>query len=244
MVSLRQHLTKQISRLLKRRNKLESLNETKKKLHLVLDLDHTLIHTVSVSQLSKKEKYLLQEVDSRLDLWTVFDKGQEPNDVEMIIKLRPFLREFLQEANKLFYLHVYTMGSRDYAETVLSLIDPDKTYFGDRVVTREASPLIKTLDLVVADKRRAVIVDDTRQVWFHDHKRNLLEISKYIYFREEDYFNVRKSLAEKKRDESGSKGALVKVLKYLKNLHRRFGQDLDSKDLRLLLLDPKRPCCF
>ncbi|ESQ54610.1 hypothetical protein EUTSA_v10027357mg [Eutrema salsugineum] len=214
-------LTKLLSRLFKkpkRRNKLASCpNEEKNKLHLVLDLDHTLVHTVFVSQLSQKEKYIIEEADSRVDL-----EGRQ----------RPPKR-FLQEANKLFSMHVYTMGSSDYAQTVLTLIDPKKEYFGDRVITNKESPFEKTLDLVEADKRRrVVIVDDTSEVW-PDHKRNLFKISKYIYFRD-DY--DRKSYAEEKRDESRSNGALVNVLKFLKDVHKRFeDQELGPRDLRLLI---------
>ncbi|KAG2295533.1 hypothetical protein Bca4012_003052 [Brassica carinata] len=222
----------------KRRNKPSCLNEEKKKkkkLHLVLDLDHTLLHSIHVSKLSQKEKYLIEEVGSRVDLWK-FDKGN-PN--EHLIKLRPFLDEFLREANKLFYMYVYTMGTYRYAQNVLSLIDPDKLYFGDRVITREKSPHKKTLDLLSADKRRVVIVDDTSSVW-PQHKRNLLEIAKYIYFRDGMKWE---SYAEKKRDESRSKGALSNVLKLLQQAHRRF-QDFDSNDLRLLIRDPCTLCCF
>ncbi|XP_013732023.1 RNA polymerase II C-terminal domain phosphatase-like 5 [Brassica napus] len=225
----------------KRRNKPSRLNEEKKKkkkkkkLHLVLDLDHTLLHSIHVSKLSQKEKYLIEEVGSRVDLWK-FDKGN-PN--EHLIKLRPFLDEFLREANKLFYMYVYTMGTYRYAQNVLSLIDPDKLYFGDRVITREKSPHKKTLDLLSADKRRVVIVDDTSSVW-PQHKRNLLEIAKYIYFRDGMKWE---SYAEKKRDESRSKGALSNVLKLLQQAHRRF-QDFDSNDLRLLIRDPCTLCCF
>ncbi|KAH0890366.1 hypothetical protein HID58_052795 [Brassica napus] len=165
-----------------------------------------------------------------------FDKGN-PN--EHLIKLRPFLDEFLREANKLFYMYVYTMGTYRYAQNVLSLIDPDKLYFGDRVITREKSPHKKTLDLLSADKRRVVIVDDTSSVW-PQHKRNLLEIAKYIYFRDGMKWE---SYAEKKRDESRSKGALSNVLKLLQQAHRRF-QDFDSNDLRLLIRDPCTLCCF
>lgn len=123
-------------------------------------MDHTLVHSISVSEVSKKEKYLIEEADSRVDLWR-FNKGH-PSD--FFIKLRPFVREFLREANKLFSMSVYTMGSSDYAQNVLSLIDPSKVYSGDRVIAREQSPDKKTLDLVVADKRRVVILDDTRHV--------------------------------------------------------------------------------
>ena len=63
----------------KGRNKLACLNKEEKKkkkkkmekkkkmkLHLVLDLDQTLLHYVPVSQLSDKEKYIMQEPDSRV----------------------------------------------------------------------------------------------------------------------------------------------------------------------------------
>ncbi|CAH8375891.1 unnamed protein product [Eruca vesicaria subsp. sativa] len=239
-MSLRNHLTERLFRLFdktKRRNKPSCLNEEKreKKLHLVLDLDHTLLHSIHVSQLSQKERYLIEETDSRVDLGR-FEKGN-PN--EHLIKLRPFLEDFLQEANKLFCMYVYTMGTYRYAKSVLSFIDPDKIYFGDRVITREKSPCTKTLDLLSADKRRVVIVDDTSTVW-PKHKRNVLKISKYIYFREGMKWE---SYAEKKRDESRSKGALSNVLKLLQKAHRRF-EELDSNDLRLLIRDSCRQCCF
>jgi len=70
------------------------------------------------------------------------------------------------------------MGLFTYAQTVLKLIDPDKVYFGDRVITSKESPSKKTLELVVADKQSVVIVDDTSDVWPHD-KSNLLQITKY-----------------------------------------------------------------
>lgn len=209
---------------------LTCLNE--KKLHLVLDLDHTLLHTVTVSQLSEAEKYLLGESESREDLWR-FNR-------DFLIKLRPFVHEFLKEANELFSMYVYTMGNRDYAQGVLKLIDPKKVYFGSRVITRNESGYnAKTLDLVLADECGVVIVDDTLHVWPDDHKRNLLQITKYNYFRENHHVDQSKSYAEEKRDESRNQGSLANVLKVLKEVHQRFFSggmlDIDSKDVRLLL---------
>ncbi|CAH2070004.1 unnamed protein product [Thlaspi arvense] len=215
-----------------------------KKLHLVLDLDHTLLHTVMVSKLSEEEKYLIGEVDSREDLWR-FNSGHSS---EFLIKLRPFLREFLEEANKMFGMYVYTMGDRDYAETVLKLIDPEKVYFGERVITREDSPYMKTLDLVLVDECGVVIVDDTPQVW-PDHKNNLLQITKYNYFRDRTSGDLK--YAEEKRDESHKEGSLASVLKVLREVHQGFfrdGVERDlisvSKDVRLLLQDLCSPQCF
>lgn len=208
------------------------LNE--KKLHLVLDLDHTLLHTIMASKLSEEEKYIIGEVDSREDLW----RFNGDYSSEFLTKLRPFLHEFLKEANEMFSMYVYTMGNRDYAKTVLKMIDPEKLYFGDRVITRDESPDIKTLDLVLADECGVVIVDDTPQVW-PDHKSNLLEITKYNYFRDKRV-EYSKSYAEEKRDESQE--ALGNVLKVLKEVYEGFFSrgvdkklDIDSKDVRLLL---------
>ncbi|VVA97993.1 unnamed protein product [Arabis nemorensis] len=82
------------------------------------------------------------------------------------------------------------MGNRGYAKAVLELIDPKGMYFGNRVITRTESPELKTLDLVLADERGVVIVDDRRDVWptvHHDHKHsNLVQIRKCHYFRVKD----------------------------------------------------------
>ncbi|CAA7049144.1 unnamed protein product [Microthlaspi erraticum] len=162
--------------------------------------------------------------------------------------IRPFLHEFLKEANEMFSMYVYTMGDRDYANTVLKLIDPEKVYFGDRVITRDEGPHTKTLDLVLADECGVVIVDDTPQVW-PDHKSNLLEITKYNYFRDKRV-EYTKSYAEEKRDESQKEGSLVNVLKVLKEVYEGFFSrevdkklDIDSKDVRLLLHDLCTPQC-
>ncbi len=54
------------------------------------------------------------------------------------VKARPFVREFLAAANDLFELEVYTFGTRPYADAVVRFLDPDKRYFGERVVSRWA----------------------------------------------------------------------------------------------------------
>ncbi|CAN8267723.1 unnamed protein product [Cochlearia groenlandica] len=224
----------------KQKGKGKGKKKKEKKLHLVLDLDHTLLHSTLVSQLSKKEKYLLEQTDTSPDLWR-FNRGQSN---EYIVKLRPFLPEFLFEADKLFTMHVYTMGLSAYAHAVLKLIDPDKAYFGDRVITSKESPNTKTLDLVEADdKQRVLIVDDTVDVWPQD-KSSLLQISKYVYFRDGDDNTKWKSYAEKKNDESSDSGSLVNVLKFIKDIHRRFGEEEEDSDLRVLIQDPTRQCCF
>ncbi|XP_010468300.1 PREDICTED: RNA polymerase II C-terminal domain phosphatase-like 4 [Camelina sativa] len=212
-----------------------------KKLHLVLDLDHTLIHSVRVRCLSEAEKYLIEEAGSttREDLWKMKVRGDPipAITIEYLLKLRPFVGDFLKEANELFTMYVYTKGTRRYAKAILKLIDPKKLYFGHRVITRNESPHAKTLDLVLADERGVVIVDDTRKAW-PNHKSNLVLIGRYKYFRFES--RLSKHHSEEKTDESENNGGLANVLKLLKEVHRRFfkvEEELESQDVRLLLKD-------
>ncbi|CAH8260570.1 unnamed protein product [Arabidopsis lyrata] len=198
-----------------------------KKLHLlVLDLDHTLIHSMKTLNLSNAEKYLIKEEKSgsRKDLRKYNDR---------LVKFRPFVEEFLKEANKLFTMTAYTRGGSTYAKAVVRMLDPNKIYFGDRIITRKESPDLKTLDLVLADERGI---------------RNLLEITSYFYFKN-DHRNImrsRLSYAERKTDESRTKRALVKLLKFLKEVHNGFftcglEEQLDIKDVRYLIKGPLKP---
>jgi len=212
----------------------------RKKLHLVLDLDHTLIHSMKTSNLSKAEKYLIKEEKSgsRKDLHKYNNR---------LVKFRPFVEEFLKEANKLFTMTAYTKGGSTYGQAVVRMIDPNKIYFGDRIITRKESPDLKTLDLVLADERGIVIVDNTLNVWPH-HKRNLLEITSYFYFKNDgkNMMRSRLSYAERKSDESRTKRALVNLLKFLKEVHNGFftcglEEELDFKDVRYLIKGPLKP---
>ncbi|CAF2154959.1 BnaA01g28770D [Brassica napus] len=140
--------------------------------------------------------------------------------------------------------YVYTKGDLLYGKEIAKMIDPDKTYFGDRVITRRESRHTKTLDYVLADERGIVIVDDTVEVWPH-HMRNLLKITRYFYFKHNGIDKV-SSYAERKRDESKSRGALANLLKYLKDIHNGFfscevQEELDTKDVRLLIKGPFKP---
>ncbi|KAI6674768.1 hypothetical protein NL676_002674 [Syzygium grande] len=114
------------------------------KLHLVLDLDHTLLHAVRLSNLTPEEVERLKPEAARNaeggpasggggDLFFV---GSETGE-GFITKLRPFVREFLREAHEMFQLMVYTMGGRVYSSGTTKLLDPGGEYFSDRVITRE-----------------------------------------------------------------------------------------------------------
>ncbi|KAL5718339.1 protein-serine/threonine phosphatase [Ranunculus cassubicifolius] len=207
-----------------RRRKLELNNLiSKKKLYLVLDLDHTLLHSISPEKLTSTEEYVLNQGvcnDSlfRSDKW--------------ITKLRPFVRNFLEEASRLFELCVYTMGPRSYAKRMVKFLDPDGKYFKSRVISREdnSEEGKKGLDVVMAPESVVVIVDDTESVW-EKHKSNLIVIDGYRYFVGSK--KHRTSRVGKLKEGIETDVELVLVLNKLKAIHQRFFDDPSvRKDVR------------
>lgn len=51
-------------------------------------------------------------------------------------RLRPFARQFLEKVSKLYEMHVFTMGTKEYAANIVKFLDPGKNLFCDRIITR------------------------------------------------------------------------------------------------------------
>lgn len=84
------------------------------------------------------------------------------------VKPRPGLAEFLRSLSERYELHVYTMGTRSYADCVCKLVDPDGSLFGTRILSRDenGSLVQKSLSrLFPMDTSMVVIIDDRGDVW-------------------------------------------------------------------------------
>ncbi|TXG50419.1 hypothetical protein EZV62_022943 [Acer yangbiense] len=204
-----------------------------KKLQLVIDLDHTLLHSKSVEKLTPKEKYL-ENIQTDSGGGGLLYKLETP---ERMVKLRPFVRNFLKEPSTMFELYIFTMGSEFYAKQMAQLLDHQGNYFENRVISKD--DLIdkgkKTLDLVLGQESGIIILDDDENVW-PDHKENLITIFPYLYFSEEK--RKRKSYSEMKKD--ASNGALVFTIKFLRGIHGMFFNRNKSilpcnRDVRILM---------
>ncbi|KAL2511941.1 RNA polymerase II C-terminal domain phosphatase-like 4 [Abeliophyllum distichum] len=190
-----------------------------KKLHLVLDLDHTLLNSTCIT--ANQEGYLKSQEDTLPDnlkssLFTV-------ESMQMMTKLRPFVTTFLKEASKLFEMYIYTMGKRSYALEMAKLLDPEDIYFHSRVIAKEDCTQRdqKGLDVVLGERKchlESVIV--SYSVW-KKHKRNLILMERYNFFAEscEEFRLNSKSLPVLRCDESETDGALATVLKVLQRIH-------------------------
>ncbi|RDB28454.1 RNA polymerase II subunit A C-terminal domain phosphatase [Hypsizygus marmoreus] len=99
------------------------------------------------------------------------------------IKPRPGWKEFLEETAKKYEMHVYTMGTRAYAEEVCAAIDPDGKIFGGRLLSRDESGSLtqKSLQrLFPCDTSMVVIIDDRADVW--EWSPNLIKVIPYDFF--------------------------------------------------------------
>ncbi|EMS57931.1 RNA polymerase II C-terminal domain phosphatase-like 4 [Triticum urartu] len=212
-----------------------------RKLILILDLDHTLINSTKLHDISAAENNLgIQTAASKDDpngsLFTL-------EGMQMLTKLRPFVRKFLKEASNMFEMYIYTMGDKAYAIEIAKLLDPRNVYFNSKVISNSdcTQRHQKGLDMVLGAESVAVILDDTEYVW-QKHKENLILMERYHYFASscrQFGFSV-KSLSEFMQDERGSDGALATILDVLKRIHTIFFDSavetaLSSRDVRQVI---------
>lgn len=80
---------------------------------LIFDLDHTLVHSHS----------LLKNISHNAIKTSFIAKGKE---VKFQFTLRPYTMECLQEANKYFQVGIFTASKKEYADSILNKIDPEK----------------------------------------------------------------------------------------------------------------------
>lgn len=115
---------------------------------------------------------------------------------------RPGWKDFLSSVATKYELHVYTMGTRAYAEKVCAAIDPDGTVFGGRILSRDESgsesamfsytiSISKSNEMHIGltqkslrrlfpvDTSMVVIIDDRADVW--EWSPNLLKVIPCAY---------------------------------------------------------------
>ncbi|KAK4777924.1 hypothetical protein SAY87_018111 [Trapa incisa] len=201
-----------------------------KKLHLILDLDHTLLNSTMLFHMTSEEDYLKSNADSLQDIQNGSLFMLE--HMRMMTKLRPYVRQFLKEANEMFEMHIYTMGDKPYAREMAKLLDPGDQYFNDRIISRDdgTQKHQKGLDVVLAEESAVLILDDTENAWTK-HRENLILMERYHFFASScQQFGFRcKSLSLLKSDESDTDGALASVLRVLKRVHSMYF-DEDPRD--------------
>jgi RNA polymerase II subunit A C-terminal domain phosphatase len=160
-----------------------------RKLALILDLDHTLIHTTAsdyapadIEALQKEDIHHVA-IDEKLEGIGTLTK-------HYIVKKRPHLDDFLHKAHEHFQMTIYTAGTRKYAAAVANMMDPTGKLFSGRIVSRSDIPndkhagLEKSLArLFLGDASMAIIVDDREDVWKGEQSRQLYVVRPFVHFK-------------------------------------------------------------
>lgn len=166
--------------------------ETKKrllaarKLSLVVDLDQTIIHAAvdpTIGEWQKDKDNPNYDAVKDVRSFQLLDDGPGMRGCWYYIKLRPGLAEFLDTIAQMYELHIYTMGTRQYAQQIAAIVDPDHKYFGDRILSRDesGSMVAKNLErLFPVDTKMVVIIDDRGDVW--KWSANLIRVTPFDFF--------------------------------------------------------------
>ena len=84
-----------------------------------------------------------------------------------------------------FLLHIYTHGTREYAEACAKVMDPDDKLFRRRIISRTDVPelgSVKSLKTAFPmDDKMVVILDDNANVW--RGCRNLITVKPFYFFK-------------------------------------------------------------
>ncbi|KAJ3069699.1 putative tubulin polyglutamylase ttll1 [Podochytrium sp. JEL0797] len=155
---------------------------SERKLSLILDLDQTVIHATVDPTVGE---WMNDASNPSFPALTNVYKFVLPESPTVYyIKLRPGTMEFLEQAHKLYELHIYTMGTRHYADAVARIIDPTRKLFNDRILSRDESGSFQEKRIgrlfPGEGEKMAVVVDDRGDVW--QWCKNLIRIKPYDFF--------------------------------------------------------------
>lgn len=171
-------------------------NETQKrllrqrKLSLVVDLDQTIIHACiepTIGEWQRDATSPNHEAVRDVKSFQLNDDGPRglASGCTYYIKLRPGLRQFLDEVSRMYEMHVYTMGTRAYARNITRIVDPDRYLFANRVISRDENGSItsKSLQRIFpVSTNMVVIIDDRADVWPRN-RPNLIKVIPYDFFK-------------------------------------------------------------
>ncbi|KAL1957939.1 hypothetical protein VTO42DRAFT_5331 [Malbranchea cinnamomea] len=183
-----------------------------RRLSLVVDLDQTIIHATvdpTVGDWKADKDNPNHEAVKDVRAFQLLDDGPGMRGCWYYIKLRPGLEEFLQKISKLYELHIYTMGTRAYAQNIAKIVDPDRKIFGDRILSRDESGSLTAKNLqrlFPVDTKMVVIIDDRGDVW--KWTDNLIKVSPYDFF--VGIGDINSSFLPKRQDFKPKAGIVVK----------------------------------
>ncbi|CAG13069.1 unnamed protein product, partial [Tetraodon nigroviridis] len=141
-----------------------------RKLVLMVDLDNTLIHTTEIPcQLSPKKNVFKMKLEGSPTYY---------------VRLRPYYKEFLEKISELFELNIFTFACQSYAKTVAGFLDPDNTFFAQRIISRDncfypATKMANVRFFSPCGESMTCMIDDREDVW--NFAPGLVAVKPYMY---------------------------------------------------------------
>ncbi|KAF2739362.1 hypothetical protein EJ04DRAFT_308993 [Polyplosphaeria fusca] len=158
-----------------------------KKLSLIVDLDQTVIHTTCERTIAEwkddPENPNYEAVKDVQSFQLADDNVAHVAANWYYVKMRPGLKDFFDRISTMYEMHVYTMATRAYAQAVAKIIDPERKYFGDRILSRDENYTDKLKNLhrlFPTNTDMAVIIDDRADIWHYSE--NLVRVPVFNFF--------------------------------------------------------------
>lgn len=157
-----------------------------KKLSLVVDLDQTVIQACvepTIGDWKRNPQNPNHDAVKDVREFQLVEDAAGTRGCWYYIKLRPGLEGFLERMSGMYEMHIYTMGTRGYAQKIAQIIDPERKFFGNRILSRDESGSLvaKSLQrLFPVDTKMVLIIDDRGDVW--KWNENLIKVTPYDFF--------------------------------------------------------------
>lgn len=139
-------------------------NRRLKKKTLVLDLDETLIHSLSKAP-GVSQGHMI-EVKFHSQLTTLYT----------VLK-RPFCEEFLDQVSQWYNLVVFTASIQAYADPMIDWLEKDRKYFAQRFYrqhcTQTSLGYVKDLAIVDSDMSNVMIIDNSPISYTHNESNGI-----------------------------------------------------------------------
>jgi len=182
-------------------------NHRNRKLILICDLDHTLIHSSKTSYLNE-DMIRLTKTDSSIKCFDLFHPKQSANSAlnaqnphiefktqtiksNHTTKLRPHLSKFLERISEKYVLYISTLGARKYADEIADAIDPEGKFFSKtRLLSRDDLGRMSGTQfhkhtslkhLFPAGESQLIMIDDRSDVW--SNRKNCIHVPKYNFWK-------------------------------------------------------------
>ncbi|KAB8345830.1 hypothetical protein FH972_022885 [Carpinus fangiana] len=185
-----------------------------RKLSLVVDLDLTIIQATvdpTIGEWQNDKNNPNYEAVKGVRSFELRDDALGRN-VAYYVKMRPGLVDFLQQISQMFELHIYTMGTRNYAIEIAKIVDPDHKLFADRILSRTETPGEDSKNLrklFPVDTKMVVIIDDRIDVW--RNSPYLVKVTPYNFFT--GIGDIHGAFLDRKYRESNIASAAAKSIK-------------------------------